>query len=112
MPASASAVLADLESLLHRALSRSGTGAWQAANEALDRAADLLPTVIAQVPADGDGLRRCFTLLGQLRTRVVSDRQLTRDELDQLRYTRRQVGSTRTAYTQRQPMAQRFGHSA
>lgn len=99
MPASTAQLTHDLESLLHRALSRSGTGAWEASFEAIERAGRIMPVIISR-PDRADGtLRRCAELLGDLRTRFVQAQAATRDELDQLRYARARLRPTRQAYS-------------
>ncbi|WP_221029980.1 hypothetical protein [Actomonas aquatica] len=99
MPATPAQLVQDLESLLERALSRSQRGAWQASLETINRAAQILPPLLAQLGPHDTSLRRCQDLLGQLRERFVLAQERTREELDQLRYARNRLRPTRNAYT-------------
>ena len=103
MPASTAQLTRDLESLLHRALSRSGTGAWEAALEAIERAGRLMSTLLARPDRQESALRRSAQLLGDLRARFVQAQDAAREELDQLRYARARLRPTRNAY--RRPAA-------
>ena len=98
MSASSAQLARDLELLLSRALSRSGTGAWESALEAITRAGEIMPTLMANGGTPDPRLRRCGELLGELRARVVGAQDATRAELDQIRYARAQLRPTRSAY--------------
>lgn len=113
MAASPDRLVADLEALLHRALSRSRTGAWTAADAALERATTLLPDALAALGPDDDRIRRCANMLGDLRTRVIAASAATRDELSQLRQAQARLQPARRAYANPPgAIASQFGSTA
>ena len=101
MPASKTQLAIDLEALLSRALSRSGTGAWEGALEAITRASTIMPALVG---SSGSGdlpdtrLRRCGELLGTLRATMLQAQDAAREELNQIRYARSRLQPTRSAY--------------
>jgi hypothetical protein len=113
MPASAAVLLSDLESLLQRALSRTGKGAWEAAEEALGRSASLMPALLRKVDGNEPGLRRCFELLSTLRIRFTEAQDATREELSEIRQAKSRLRPTRQAYRRSiAPTAGRFNGTA
>lgn len=114
MPATSAQLAIDLEQLLQRALSRCDTGAWIGALEAINRAGQLLPALIAQLPAGDPRLQRSASLLDTLRHRFHQAQATTRQELDQLLAARARLNPTRHAYapTASDNPRQRFAESA
>ncbi len=100
MPATTAQLTLDLEQLLQRALSRSGTGAWSAALEAIERASKILPLVATRNDHQPAALGRCAQLLGDLHSRFGQATAATREELDRLRQAQSRLRPTRNAYTQ------------
>ena len=98
MPVPTAQLALDLQALLSRALSRSGTGAWDRALDALARAGEMMPVLVANSHGADPHLRRCAELLGDLRVQVIQAQDATRAELDQIRYARTRLKPTRSAY--------------
>lgn len=114
MPAPATQLAADLEQLLLQALRRCEQGTWDRAADAIQRASQILPSLLTRLSHDEPILQRCATLLQRLSNLFHEARSQARDELDQLYIARTRLRPTRQAYAQTagRGSSQHFAQSA